>query len=351
MLRFLREVEQIRHARLHAEGHLVLRDTGLDFRVAQDAVALVVKSGQFVELFAADFTRDTFGILEVEDAFAFIAELYPLEFGGQEARAPEAVVERLVVGTTATEGRHHHVGGEVGVFAAEAVGGPGADARTAGKLGARLHERDRRVMVDGFRVHGADHAPFVGLRGDVRHQLTEPIARLPVLVELEDRWGDWEVLLARGHRRQALSLANGIWQILAAHRFQLGLWVEEVHLGRSTGLEEVDDALRLWFKVREAQSRVSGEGWSADQRAQRGQADAPRGALDERAAGQGHLRGRIESEELTIVAVHSRVTVSSRLRRMLAVAVQAASWLRSRSVAAGLTPVARSLGARDGSAA
>ena len=132
MLGFLRQIEQLGHAGLHAEGHLVLGDSGLDLRVAEDTVALVVKGGELVELFAADFTRDTFGILEVEDAFAFIAELYPLEFGGQEARTPESVVERLVVRTTASKGSHHHVGGKVGIFAAETVGRPGADARATG---------------------------------------------------------------------------------------------------------------------------------------------------------------------------------------------------------------------------
>ena len=63
VLRFLGQVEQVRDARLHAEGHLVLRDTGLDLRIAQDAVALVVKGGELIELFAADFARDTFGVL------------------------------------------------------------------------------------------------------------------------------------------------------------------------------------------------------------------------------------------------------------------------------------------------
>ena len=266
MLRFLREVEQVGHAGLHAEGHFVLGDAGLDLRVAQHAVALVVECGEFVELFAADFARDALGVFQVEHALALIAELHPLEFGGQEARAPEAVIERLVVGTTATEGRHHHVGGEVGVLAAEAVGGPGADARTAGKLAARLHERDRRVMVDGFRVHGADHAPLVGFRSDVRHQFAEPVARLTVLLELEDRGGDREVLLPGRHRRQALALADRFREILAAHRFELRLRVEEFHLRRRAGLEEVDDTLRLRLEVGEAQARVGGEGGRAHDR-------------------------------------------------------------------------------------
>jgi hypothetical protein len=34
VLRFLRQVKQVRHARLHAEGHLILRDARLDLGVA-----------------------------------------------------------------------------------------------------------------------------------------------------------------------------------------------------------------------------------------------------------------------------------------------------------------------------
>ena len=252
MLRLFREVEQVGHARLHAEGHLVLGDAGLDLRVAQDAVTLIIERRDLVELFAADFARDALGVLQVEDAFALIAELNPLELGGEEACAPKAVVQRLVGRTAAAKRGHHHVSGQVGVLAAEAVSGPRADARAAGKLAARLHEGDGRVMVDRLRMHPADDAPFVRLGGDMRDQFAEPVARLAVLLELEDRRSDGEILLARRHRRQALALADRFRQVLAAHGHQLRLRIEEVHLGRGAGLEEVDDALRLRFEVREA---------------------------------------------------------------------------------------------------
>jgi hypothetical protein len=75
---------------------------------------------------------------------------------------------------------------------------------------------------------------------------------LTVLLELEHRRGDREVLLTRRHRRQALAFADCFREILAAHRFELGLWVEEIHLGWSTRLEQVDNALRLRLEVREA---------------------------------------------------------------------------------------------------
>ena len=216
-----------------------------------------------------------------------------MEFGRQEASAPETVVEWLVVRTTAAEGGHHHVGGEIGVFAAETVGGPGADAWAAGQLTTRLHEGDGRVMVDGLRVHRPDDAPFVSLGRHVGHQFAEPVTGLTVLLELKDRRSHREVLLARGHRRQALALADGVREVLAAHRFQLRLRIEEVHLRRSAGLEEVDDPFRLRFEVGETEPRVSGKSGRAYERAQRGEADTSRGALDEGATGQGHLRGLV----------------------------------------------------------
>ena len=188
-----------------------------------------------------------------------------MEFGRQEASAPEAVVERLVVGSTAAEGGHHHVGGEVGIFAAETVGGPRANAWAAGQLTTRLHEGDGWVVVDGLRVHGTDDAPFVGFRGHVRHQFTEPVTGLAVLLELEDRRSHREVLLARGHRRQALSLTDRFWEVLAAHRLELRLRVEKVHLRRGAGLEQVDDPFRLRFEVRETEPRVRREGRCAYQ--------------------------------------------------------------------------------------
>jgi hypothetical protein len=66
-------------------------------------------------------------------------------------------------------------------------------------------------MVDGFRVHRADHTPLVGFRSDVRDEFAEPVTRLTVLLELEHRRGDREVLLAGRHGRQTLALADGLW--------------------------------------------------------------------------------------------------------------------------------------------
>ena len=72
----------------------------------------------------------------------------------------------------------------------------------------------------------------------------------------------------------------------------------------------------LWF---------AGEGRRAQNRAEGSEADAARRLFQEGAAREGQPVGRVKAEKVAVVAVHSRVTVSSRLSSTLVVTVQAAS--------------------------
>lgn len=103
VLWFFGKIEQVRYAGLHAEGHFILCNPSLDFGIAEDIVTLAIEGGELVELFAAYFAGDAVGVLKIKHAFALIAELNPLEFGGQETGAPESVVERLIFRSAAAE--------------------------------------------------------------------------------------------------------------------------------------------------------------------------------------------------------------------------------------------------------
>jgi hypothetical protein len=92
-------------------------------------------------------------------------------FGGEEAGAPESVVERLAVGSAGATGDHGDEVGEVFIFGAEAVGKPGAYGGAAGNLRSALEEGDGGVVIDGFGVHRADEADVIGDAGDVREEL------------------------------------------------------------------------------------------------------------------------------------------------------------------------------------
>ena len=139
-LRFVRDVGEFGHARLHAEGHFVLGDAGGDFRVAVVAELGLVEGGEVVEHGAAGAAAEAGGVAEVKDRFAAAAELHALVARREEAGAPVEVVEDLAAGRALADRGHDDEGGQVFGVAAEAVGHPGAERRAAGDLRAAEHE-------------------------------------------------------------------------------------------------------------------------------------------------------------------------------------------------------------------
>ena len=92
---------------------------------------------------------------------------------------------------------------------------------------------------------------------------------------------------------EPLALADRVGQVLAALLRQLRLVVEEVHLRRRAGLEQVDDALRLRREVRQpgqppapARPRAPRGASGASSEPSAASADAAeRGALEEQCGG------------------------------------------------------------------
>ena len=82
-------------------------------------------------------------------------------------------------------------------------------------------------------------------------QLAEPGAALAVLGELEDRRGDRQALLARGHRRDSLAHPDRVGQLDPAPVPDRRLVVEQVDLRRGARLEQVDHPLRPGREVRQ----------------------------------------------------------------------------------------------------
>ena len=109
-----------------------------------------------------------------------------------------------------------------------------------------------------------------------------------VLAEFEDRIGDGKLLLAGGHPRESLPVADGIGEILPTKFFQARLVIEHVELRWPAGLKQEDDPLCLggkireagkaeWFGARRERRRGNQRGALcrfAEQRTERGKADA-----------------------------------------------------------------------------
>ena len=176
----------------------------------------------------------------------------------QIAARPEPGRDGLKLFHVGRLGHHDDESRQVLVERAQSVGSPGAQARPAGDLVARLGEGDGRFVVDGVGVHAADETHFVDHLGRVRQQFADPHAALAVLGELVFRRRDGEPRLAAGHRRQPLALADGLGQVLVVPGVHLRLVVVEIDLRRAADHVQVDDVLGLAGEVGTGQVRTGG---------------------------------------------------------------------------------------------
>jgi hypothetical protein len=168
LLRFLRNVGQLRHAGLHAERHFVLGDAGLRFGIVQLFELFLVQFAERVEHGAAAGGGDAGRILNVENGIADVTEGDSGVFAGEEAAGPHAGEEGLSCGAAAPGRREDDEGREVVAFAAEAIGEPGAEAGFAGHFAAGHHKGARRVVVDGIGVDRLHESQIVDIVGGIR---------------------------------------------------------------------------------------------------------------------------------------------------------------------------------------
>src|SRR4051812_26933951 len=100
----------------------------------------LIQGAELVQRLAAHLTIQARRIREEENRVAAIAKLDSLMLRRQKARAPQAVVERLIVLSSGAERSEHHVSRQILVRAAESIPDPGADAGPPRELRAGLHE-------------------------------------------------------------------------------------------------------------------------------------------------------------------------------------------------------------------
>ena len=71
MLGFLTEIDQLGHTALHAEGHFILGDTGVDFGISEVAVSVGVETSDHIDKLPLTVERDSIRTGEIEDRIAF----------------------------------------------------------------------------------------------------------------------------------------------------------------------------------------------------------------------------------------------------------------------------------------
>ena len=235
------EIRCLGHAGLHAERKLGLLHARQRLGIAVDLRALAAHACQRVQHRATVCALDALWIAEEQHRVLARTERHALVFARQKARAPQTRVERLVARSVL---RHEHdERGQVAILRAEPIAQPTAHRRTPRDLVAGAEERDRRIVVDRFGVHRAQHADAVrDLRG-VRQQRTHRDAAFPVARERSERTRDLEHGLIAAHAGESLAATNAVRQRLAVQFAQLGFVVEGLELRRAAGLEQPDHAL------------------------------------------------------------------------------------------------------------
>ena len=97
---FALEVEQLGHARLHLEGHLILGDARGDLGVDRLFGQLAVEATDLVDDLALGALADALGVADVMDGFALGLELDALVLAGQDAAGPLAGGDWLLAGAS-----------------------------------------------------------------------------------------------------------------------------------------------------------------------------------------------------------------------------------------------------------
>lgn len=155
---FAGEVGKLGDGGLHAEGHFLLGDGGLDFGVADFGELFLVELGDEIEHLVAGFATDAFGVGKEENGIAGGLEGDALVLGGEEAGAPKAGVEALDVSFSAgpVGGVENDEVGEVLVHTAEAVGEPGADGGFSGDFATGAKKGLAGIVIDRGGGGGLD---------------------------------------------------------------------------------------------------------------------------------------------------------------------------------------------------
>src|SRR5262249_27271473 len=108
-----------------------------------------------------------------------VAELGALVDGGHEAGAPVAVAAGRLVGIVEQD----DIAGQLLIFGAEAVEGPGTERRPTGEYAAGIHLANAADVVQAIGGAAAEDGEVVDTAGDFRIPIADPRAGVAMLAE------------------------------------------------------------------------------------------------------------------------------------------------------------------------
>src|SRR5262249_17288259 len=155
----------------------------------------------------------------VKDRFPGSAALDALIDRGEETRAPERLAARRIRAAADQDDE----AGQLLALGAEAPGDPGAHARAAGAGRSGVEKELRGRVVELVGPHRLDEGDVVHELAELRQELADPGAALPVLTELVRRAKEFRDAFDEG---EALVLEQLRGAVLHVQFVQLWLIVE-----------------------------------------------------------------------------------------------------------------------------
>ena len=179
-------------------------------------------------------------------------------------------------------------------------------------------------MINRLGIHRFDEANIVGHLGGVGQRGTEGGSAFAVVIEGEGGPGERQTRLIGGHAGEALALPDRVGEFLAVFGVESWFVVEQVHLRRSAGLVEENDALRFWCEVGAGEQGGGIQGAERIDQVGQGETTHAQTEFVEKGAA-GESRGVFESGAERFGVVHRWVMDSCRLISAFTTMVAAAN--------------------------
>ena len=246
-LALLHDVERLFGGGLHAGGELEALDARLQIGFAGAGVGvLAVEAVDEIEVAGLRLALQRHGRIEIENAGLFGPDDGALEHGRQPAVGKIVHAEHGQAAWV-SEG---DVGGQILIFAAEAVGEPGAESGASADGLAIKKRVDGLAVIVHAGMHGADERHLIGDATHVGDEVAHLDAALAARFEFPLRSHD---LAAGSSGVVILHLAR---EVFAIKLHELGLRLEHVDMARAALHEQGDHRLCLAKTMRRLRREV-----------------------------------------------------------------------------------------------
>ena len=240
--RFVREIHQVRHARLHFKSHFILCNARGDLRIPRERCLQIVECLHGIHHIPLARGIHAAGPPHVHHRISSGPQLDTLKLARQKSRMPHAYGDRL---RTAPRMRtEYHEPRQILRLAAKSVLDPRAHTRPTANGGAGVHEGVSRIMVDRIGVHRTNHREIINMLGKMRKERGHLRAALAEFFKRKLRSQTGELLVLQ--LRDRLPLGVRCWHRLAVQLHQLRfVRIKRLQMRWTAGHVQIDDPLHL----------------------------------------------------------------------------------------------------------